>query len=251
MSHRRKHRIKLKSLYVWHRYAGLCAALLVIVLAVTGVALNHTEGLKLDEHFVRSAWIQDWYGIRAPEAATSFATPAASVTLLGRRLYVGGRPLPGEYERLVGAVSTAEMLIAAVDDRLLLIGPQGDLLAELSHLDGVPPDVQRLGMDGESRPVIATESGHYRPDANFTRWERLPEARDDIVWARPATLPPDRRAELERNFRARVLPWERVLLDVHSGRFFGAYGVWIMDGAALLLCFLAGSGVLIWLKRKR
>ena len=251
MSHRRKHRIKLKSLYVWHRYVGLAAALLVIVLALTGIVLNHTEELKLDERFVRSSWVLDWYGIRAPEASTTYATPIAPVTLLGRQLYVGERPVPGEYDRLTGAVAIQDMLIAAADDRLLLTGPEGELLAELTALDGVPAGLQRLGRDEKGRPVVAAATGYYRPDADFTRWERLPEAQHDIAWARPETLAPDRRLALERTFRGRILPWERVLLDLHSGRFFGTHGVWIMDGAALLMLFLAGSGVLIWLKRKR
>lgn len=252
MPHRRKHRIKLKSLYVWHRYMGLAAALLAAILALTGIVLNHTEELKLDERFVRSPWVLDWYGIRTPEASTSYATPVAPVTLLGRRLYVGDRPLPGDYERLVGAVAVRDMLIAAADGRLLLTGREAGLLAELTALDGLPAGLRRLGLDGGGRPVIAADGGHYRPDADFTRWERLPdESRQDIAWAQPDALAPQQRMALEQAFRAGILPWERVLLDVHSGRFFGPYGVWIMDGAALLVLFLAGSGVLIWLKRKR
>lgn len=250
MSHRRRHRIKLKSLYVWHRYVGLAAALLVAVLALTGIVLNHTEGLRLDERFVRAAWILDWYGIRAPEASTSYITPRARVTLLGRQLYIDDRALIGEYDRLIGAAGLADQVIAAVDDRLLLTSPQGDLLAELTDLDGLPPGISALGTDGGGGLVIATAAGHFRPDADFTHWERLPATQADIVWARPDTLPSERRLALERIYRSRILPWERVLLDVHSGRFFGVFGVWIMDGAALLMLFLAGSGVLIWLKRK-
>lgn len=250
MSHRRKHRIKLKSLYVWHRYAGLCAALLAVILALTGIALNHTEDLKLDQRFVRSAWVLDWYGIRAPETATSFGTPTASVTLLGRQLYVGERPLPGEHDRLIGAVSTGDLLFVAVDDRLLLTEPRGDLLAELTGLDGVPPGLRRLGLESGNQPVIETGTGRYRPMADYVSWDRLP-ASAEIDWAEPETLAPSRRAWLEHDYRGRILPWERVLLDVHSGRFFGDYGVWAMDAAALILLFLAGSGVLIWMKRKR
>lgn len=52
-------------------------------------------------------------------------------------------------------------------------------------------------------------------------------------------------------FRGRILPWERVILDLHSGRIFGPWGPWLMDAAAILLLFLAGSGVSIWWKRQR
>jgi len=56
---------------------------------------------------------------------------------------------------------------------------------------------------------------------------------------------------LQRHFRGEVLPVERVLLDLHSGRFFGRFGPWIFDTIAVLLILLALSGTWIWLKRKR
>jgi uncharacterized iron-regulated membrane protein len=48
-----------------------------------------------------------------------------------------------------------------------------------------------------------------------------------------------------------VLPTERLLLDLHSGRIFGAAGPWIFDIAALLLILLSLSGTWIWIKRRR
>ena len=41
----------------------------------------------------------------------------------------------------------------------------------------------------------------------------------------------------------------KVLQDVHSGRFFGQAGVWLMDLFAILFMLLAGSGIYIWLGR--
>ena len=48
--------------FLWHRRIGLTAIILVIVLAVTGIMLNHTEALKLDETYVESATLLGWYG---------------------------------------------------------------------------------------------------------------------------------------------------------------------------------------------
>ncbi|MGS0729088.1 PepSY-associated TM helix domain-containing protein, partial [Shewanella sp. 0m-11] len=46
------------------------------------------------------------------------------------------------------------------------------------------------------------------------------------------------------------LTWERVLLDMHSGRFFGSLGPWIMDLVALSLLIMAFTGCYIWLQQK-
>lgn len=55
---------------------------------------------------------------------------------------------------------------------------------------------------------------------------------------------------LQASFRGQILPWERVMPDVHTGRFFGAWGPWLKDATALLMLFLAGSSVFIWWKRQ-
>jgi len=56
---------------------------------------------------------------------------------------------------------------------------------------------------------------------------------------------------LRNHFRGEVLPVERVLLDLHSGRFFGKIGPWLFDIAAALLILLSLTGSWIWLRRRR
>ncbi len=46
-----------------------------------------------------------------------------------------------------------------------------------------------------------------------------------------------------------VVTWDRLLLDLHTGRFFGHLGPYVMDLAAILLLLLAVSGGYNWLKR--
>ena len=42
-----------------------------------------------------------------------------------------------------------------------------------------------------------------------------------------------------------------MLLDLHSGRIFGEYGVYLMDAAAVALLWLSGSGLWVWWQRRR
>ena len=44
--------------------------------------------------------------------------------------------------------------------------------------------------------------------------------------------------------------WERVLLDLHSGRLFGPWGVRLVDAMALLFAVLAVSGLIISWRRR-
>ncbi|MBL1432554.1 MAG: hypothetical protein COB94_003805 [Gammaproteobacteria bacterium] len=44
------------------------------------------------------------------------------------------------------------------------------------------------------------------------------------------------------------ISWERMLLDLHSGRVFGRYGIYVMDFAAIGLLVLSCTGLWIWLR---
>ena len=53
------------------------------------------------------------------------------------------------------------------------------------------------------------------------------------------------------SFRPDSIPLDRIILDLHSGHFFGLSGVVLMDIAAIALLLLTGSGIYNWMKRKR
>lgn len=249
--HRRKHRFKLKSLYVWHRYVGLTAALFVILLASSGIALNHTERLALDSRFVQSRWLLDWYGIQAPASALTVDTAHGRLTQLGAKLYFNLQPLAGEFGQLSGAIARDGLLVVAVDNDLLLLSAHGEYLERLSKGDGAPGAIDELGLDAQGQLIVSTETGLYRANSQLLDWQPWPGETESVIWNRPQPVTGDAIAAIQADYLGRILPWERVMLDLHSGRLLGSFGPWLMDAAALLMLFLAGSGVFIWWKRQR
>lgn len=252
MTHRKRHqRFKLKSLYVWHRYVGLLAALFVILLSVTGIALNHTGELRLDHRFVQSTLLLDWYGIEAPTSATHYTAGGKSISLLDTQLFIDAQKLEGEITSLTGSLLQNDMLIIGQQDGLLLFTAEGQLIEHLGHNEGVPQDIERLGTMPDGEVIVATSTGLYSTDADFLKWTAWPGDPGTVAWSKPSLSGDAELAALQNRFRGQILPWERVMLDVHSGRFFGDWGPWLMDAAAMLMLFLAGSGVFIWWKRQR
>lgn len=253
MTHRKRHqRFKLKSLYLWHRYIGLAAALFVILLAATGIALNHTERFNFDHRFVQSSLLLDWYGIEAPVTATHYTAAGNAVALLDTQLFINNKKLEGEYYDLTGSLMNNEILLVAQQDDILLLTPAGELIERLRHNTGVPQDIERIGLTADGVMIAATASGQqYRADADFLKWTTWPGDAQMVNWSNPSTLSDSALGDLQDRFRGQILPWERVMLDLHSGRIFGSWGTWLMDAAALLMLFLASSGVIIWWKRQR
>ena len=249
--HHRKQRFKLRSFYVWHRYMGVGAALFVLIIAVSGVLLNHTEAFQFDSRHVKSAWVLDWYGIKAPAQLHSFSTNGHHITLMGEHLYFNRKEIPGEYYRLVGALYLQDLYVVAVSDSILLLTPHGEVVEQLHDEDGVPAAITAIGSDDSGRLVTEGSHDHYRADRDFLKWERFDAGSEGIRWAQSGQPDSQLTALLQAHYREEVLPMERVILDLHSGRFFGRAGPWVFDIAALLLILLALSGTWIWLRRRR
>jgi hypothetical protein len=249
--HRRKQRFKLRSFYVWHRYMGISAAVFTLVIAVTGVLLNHTEDYQFDSRHVQSDWVLDWYGIKAPQDMHSFAAGDRYITLMGEHLYLNRREIEGDYRQLAGAMLNNDMFVIAVSDSILLLTLRGERIDRLQRSDGIPAGIERIGTDRSGAVIVQTSLDYYQPDADFLHWTRRDKTPAGMHWATPGPLDPRLKSALRNHFRGEVLPLERVILDLHSGRFFGQLGPWIFDAAALLLILLSLSGTWIWLKRRR
>lgn len=249
----RRHRtrsagIQLRSLYMWHRWIGLAAALFVVTLALTGLALNHTEELQLDASFVQSPALLDWYGIHAPENISSYTAGPLIISAVGNRIYNNTTQIPGIDAPLTGAVQLGEFIVVATNDSLLLFTVNGELVEQLGSGSGVPSDIQAVGTTTDNRLALRTTRGNLTTNSDFITWEKSGTAR--ITWSR-ATQPGEAlRTTLENSYRGNGLPLERLILDLHSGRILGNAGVYLMDAAAILCLLLAFSGVWLWGKRR-
>ncbi|MEE9342717.1 MAG: PepSY-associated TM helix domain-containing protein [Gammaproteobacteria bacterium] len=249
-AHRRKQRFKLKSFYVWHRYMGVAAAFFTLILAVTGILLNHTERFDFDKKFITSRLILNWYDISAPSGMTTFETSTVTITQLGSQLYFGEKQLPGHFENLLGAVNIHELTIIAVNHGLSLFTNEGELIEQLRSSAVNLPSLSKIG-SSEDRLIISAEEGLYISDSDFLHINTWKNASNPAHWSSETQTTAKRSRKLQQLYRNDILPVERILLDLHSGRMAGTVGVWLMDIAAILLVLLSLTGTWMWLKRRR
>jgi len=63
---------------------------------------------------------------------------------------------------------------------------------------------------------------------------------------RAGALPNDVREKVLARYQGRGMSASRILLDIHTGRFFGKAGPWVMGLASALLILLSLSGIVMW-----
>jgi len=241
-------------LFFLHRYVGLTAAFFAITLSVTGILLNHTEEFSLNKHHATTSWLLAMYGIKAPEIDTAYPLQDSWVVELGDSIYWQGKSLNCK-PPLTGAYVNEELMLISNAAQICLFTHKSELIDYLTVAQGVT--INRLGiLEWNKQPslVVETSNGLYHIDPDYTHLIPMGQDTPRIEWHKPvpaAVIPKAITSSLNNAYKGEGLPWERVILDLHSGRIVGLAGVYFMDVIALLIIFLAITGVMMWLKRRR
>lgn len=240
----RRFNFKLRSL---HRGLGATAALFVIILALTGIGLNHTTALKLDQRYLTWNWLLAHYGMDKIEADAIYLAGRETVSQFDRQVFINAKPVATDESHLVGAIRLDDLMVLAFEDGLTLISPEGELIERMGTATGIPPLVQNIGLyHGE--PVLQTEVGMWRSDFMLDQWEKI--SLQGVSWSQAETMSQSLEEELARYFHGEGVTVERFILDVHNGHIIGGFGPWLLDLVSLLMTFLALTGLWLWGHRK-
>lgn len=232
-----------------HRWVGLASGAFVLWLAVTGFVMQHAEDLELERAPVRAAWLLERYAIDAPPVAAAFQVGDRWASQAGNHLYLDDRPVAAAGEPLIGALRLPETIVLATRERVVLLDARGALLDVVRREHGLPEAPSALGASRDGRLVLRTRDGEFVADVVELRWQR--RAPGAVTWSRPGELPEALRASVQQDARTRVLTQERVLRDLHAGRFFGPWGKWLTDLVAIAFLVLTFTGFWIWWRAKK
>lgn len=114
-----------------HRTLGAGAAVFLVFMVISGIAINHSNSMGLDQRHATQAFLLSWYGLGEPEQIDSFAVGNEWLSFAGSQLYLNGKPV-SSLSNGVGAVSSNKLIIAAGSDELLLLDPDGQLIERQS-----------------------------------------------------------------------------------------------------------------------
>lgn len=230
----------------WHRRIGLVAAALVVVLAISGIALNHTTALGLDRQTVTTPWLLHHLGTESNAEMHGYTAGGHWLVGLEDRVFFDGQMLAQTLDGIVGAAGIADAIAVAGRTEILLLTDDGVLIERITAL---PTPITGIGVTPDGRVAVAIAPDLvFTADASLLEWQQVRDSR--IIWTTTSLIPDAIGEQVLQAYRGTGVSMERIFLEVHSGRIFGAYGPWLMDGAAILLLLLAGTGVIGWLRSR-
>lgn len=233
-------------LWRWHRRIGVALALLILLVSVTGIFLNHVHELGFDRQPIQVRALLSLYGVERP-SPVNFALGDNWISGNENQLYLNATPWQHCAGMLTGAVTIADNWLIACERELLLTTTSGELIERIGANFGLPLPVTALGYCDE-QPCLLNQQQHFVIDTVQLNWQRITS--DHFLQTLPTSLPAGLMEKLAPHLWSNDITWERVLLDLHSGRLFGL-GPWLADILALLLIALAISGLVVWWSGKR
>ncbi len=239
-----------KSLKKWHRRAGIVSSFFVLLLSVTGVLLNHTSELGLSQASVNSTVAKSLYGLPSPKVQSfPFRVDGKNtwLSLVDQSLYYDQNNIFQCDSPLVGVHYTPQNWFLACRNHLVTFDSTFQVVDIDTPAYGLPESINGIGPCGSSFCVNA-KLGSFRYNLKQASWE---STNLTPAIARTVAAPTNIKTAIIANYQGDILSWERVVLDIHAGRFIGVIGPWIMDLMAILFIILAMSGVFLWLKSNK
>ena len=166
----KKIRITKKSINQIHKFTGIAVCVFLIHLSITGIFLNHTEDLSLDEKYTASPIILALYNISIPNKAESFSVDNNFISRFGDQVFIENQPVVKSEEPIIGSVFSQQILFIAFQNEMVLLTQEGELIERVTSAAGIPENIEKLGA---SEDIIYLK-------ANNQIWESSDQAQ---TWA--------------------------------------------------------------------
>ncbi|MDC9724540.1 MAG: PepSY domain-containing protein [Gammaproteobacteria bacterium] len=229
-----------------HRSMGAIVAIFVLMLATTGILLNHTSDLNLDKRYLTWGWLLEHYGMGNVEPDTVYLLDRHTVSQFGPQVFIDATPVTQSQLPILGGIIIDDLMVLATEDSLLLFTPEGEFIERMGSGLGIPSMIQNIGLF-HGDPVVQTRNGMWRSDFMLDQWEQL--SLDGVGWSEPQTMPRLLQDDLASYFHGKGISIERVVLDLHNGHILGKYGIWFADLLGGFLVLISMTGLWLWARR--
>ncbi len=226
----------------WHRRLGITVAIVVLLLSVSGIALNHSGSQSIPSLLARI-----FYANEFPEPL-SFRFNENWLTQVEQQLFLDAQAI-GECDGLLKGADfvelegIGELLVIACRSEIQLRLPDGELVERLELALSLA-SAANINAFGACADFLCARVGSqvYRIDIDPLGVNSTDLALTSQTTQAAPTAVVD---TIRKDFQV-AISWQRFWLDVHSGRILGALGPWLLDLVAILFILLALTGLVVF-----
>ncbi len=248
-----------KSLFrKWHRRIGFTAAIFLINLAVTGILLNHSEGLSLHKQYIQSNWLIKLYGIKAPKEAKCLILKKekSSICQIGEKIYLNTSPLIESAEEVVGLILLDNLYYLATINELFIYTNQFVLVDKFDQTSNLPVPINAISVfktnkKSNSNMLLSLTSNKQQwiLNQNDLSWYKNENAMQKNL-AQFSQVKKTHLSRLQQRYLQTQITQLKFIQDLHSGRLFSFAGKLATDLFGIVLILLAISGFIAWQRRR-
>ena len=251
-----KKRLKRRSRKL-HKWIGVIITLPLLWITITGIILNHTVDWKLDQIKIESQWLKNHYGMAPTGEPTGYIISAneASYQIIewDGVIYFNSSPIEAQLEgRLLGVLYKEGSTISIVTEyNVLQLDEKGNLIEKLDELSLPELPITAVAQQGTTL-YLKNAEGWHTPDADWLEMTAIAKADAPLASIALSTIENQTvKDKLMQNWSRSELPASRVILDLHSGRFFGTIGKYLYDLVAICTILLSITGIALFFRKPR
>jgi hypothetical protein len=246
-----KSKINLPLVIKIHKIIGVCLALWLGFMAITGILLNHSSDLSLDKTPIQSSILLNIYGVKLPKTGTTFViNQNISVHLIGSNLFWNNQKIlnipPIEPYGLVA--STSKEVLIYWPTHLALFNLNGELVELKQNINIQNADA--IGTNVSDNFYIKSSDKIFQVDANLEFKTYSLEA-NTIQWSISKATDRTTLKNLNLQNLNNGINYERLIIDIHNGNIFGCLNKFLIDFLSIFFVILIFSGLFIWFQKMK
>ena len=162
-----------RTILALHRWLGITSAVFLLSLSITGLALNHTESLKLDQIQIKNSFILNRYGMASGASIQAYRiNQSDTLTHLDGQLFYNAVPLTSGSQPL-GIITSDPIAVIATDTQLIYLTADGELIETINSSQLPYSILTAVGTTIDDRPVLISADGNWTPDADWLQFARF------------------------------------------------------------------------------
>ena len=223
-----------------HKIIGVSVCLIVIHLSITGIVLMYPNTFKLQDTYYTNSYISNLYDMYTITDVRVFDGLEEDLGVINSKIITSDMVIDTGINNIIGALKKDNLIFTLNDKNVLLI-QESDFGLEIIRETKIPFTAVSIGKD-EDKILVKEEAGKiYILDESLS-FSLVKN--NEIEFNEMFIVLPDEEAAIYylHQVQGPGIQALRLFADLHNGRFFGPFVMFIFAITSILVIFLSISG---------